>query len=70
MIKIFAHRGFIQNNIKQNTIASLKNAVKNNFNAVEFDIWFIDGELYLSPVSALAEDACVGFCCGFCCIAT
>jgi len=48
MVKVFAHRGFVQNNIKQNSIASLKNAVKNNFTAIEFDIWFFDGEFYLS----------------------
>jgi glycerophosphoryl diester phosphodiesterase len=48
MIKIFAHRGYVQNNIKENSIASLKNAVKNNFKAIEFDIWLDDGELYLS----------------------
>jgi len=48
MIKIFAHRGYVQNNIKENSIASLKNAIKNNFKAIEFDIWFEDGELYLS----------------------
>jgi len=48
MIKIFSHRGFIQNNIKQNTIASLKNAVKNNFKAIEIDIWYLNSELYLN----------------------
>ncbi|MBM3589885.1 MAG: hypothetical protein FJX30_00715 [Alphaproteobacteria bacterium] len=48
MIKIFAHRGFVQNNIKQNSIASLKNAFKNGFKAVEFDIWWQENQLFLS----------------------
>jgi len=44
MIKLFAHRGFADKNIKQNTIASLKNAVNKGFEAIEFDIWWIDNE--------------------------
>ena len=48
MIKIFAHRGYVQNNIKQNSIASLKNAIKNGFKAIEFDVWWIKNELLLS----------------------
>lgn len=48
MIKIFAHRGFAQNNIKQNSIASLKNAFKNGFKAIEFDIWWLENQLFLS----------------------
>jgi len=38
MIKLFAHRGFVENNMKQNSIASLKNAVAKGFKAIEFDI--------------------------------
>ena len=48
MIKIFAHRGFVQNNIKQNSIASLKNAFKNGFKAIEFDIWWLENQLFLN----------------------
>lgn len=53
MIKIFAHRGYlIQNNsqnlLPENSLASLKNAVNNNFSAIEFDIWFVDNQLILS----------------------
>lgn len=44
MIKLFAHRGFVENNMKQNSIASLKNAVAKGFKAIEFDIWWINGE--------------------------
>ena len=44
MIKLFAHRGFVENNMKQNSIASLKNAVAKGFKAIEFDIWWVDGE--------------------------
>lgn len=47
MTKIFAHRGFVGDNIPQNSIASLKNAYLNNFDGVEFDIWFFNGELIL-----------------------
>jgi glycerophosphoryl diester phosphodiesterase len=40
MIKLFAHRGFAINDIKQNSIESLELAYQNNFRAIEFDIWF------------------------------
>jgi glycerophosphoryl diester phosphodiesterase len=47
MIKLFAHRGLVENNMKQNSIASLKNAVAKGFKAVEFDIWWLDGEFFI-----------------------
>ena len=47
MIKLFAHRGFVENNMKQNSIASLKNAFLKGFKAVEFDIWWLDGEFFV-----------------------
>ena len=47
MIKLFAHRGFVENNMKQNSIASLKNAFEKGFKGVEFDIWWIDGEFFV-----------------------
>lgn len=47
MIKLFAHRGFITGNILQNSIASLKNAYDFGFKAIEFDIWFLQQELFL-----------------------
>jgi glycerophosphoryl diester phosphodiesterase len=47
MIKLFAHRGFVENNMKQNSIASLKNAVSKGFKAIEFDIWWVDGEFFI-----------------------
>jgi len=47
MVKIFAHRGFIENNIPQNSIESLKNAYLKGFRAIEFDIWFLNDQLIL-----------------------
>ena len=47
MIKLFAHRGFVLENAQQNSIESLKEAVKENFKAIEFDIWFLNGNLVL-----------------------
>ena len=47
MIKLFAHRGFVENNMKQNSIASLKNAFEKGFKGVEFDIWWLDGEFLI-----------------------
>jgi glycerophosphoryl diester phosphodiesterase len=47
MIKLFAHRGFVENNMKQNSIASLKNAVVKGFKAIEFDIWWVNGEFFI-----------------------
>lgn len=47
MIKLFAHRGFVVKNAQQNSIESLKEAVKENFKAIEFDIWFLNGKLVL-----------------------
>lgn len=47
MIKLFAHRGFVVENAQQNSIESLKEAVKENFKAIEFDIWFLNGNLVL-----------------------
>jgi len=47
MIKLFAHRGFVENNMKQNSVASLKNAVSKGFKAIEFDIWWMDGEFLI-----------------------
>lgn len=47
MTKIFAHRGFITEKVKENSIASLHEAHKNNFAGVEFDVWFVDNSLLL-----------------------
>lgn len=52
MIRLFAHRGFAkgssQGNILQNSIASLNQAHKSGFKAIEFDIWFLEEKLFLS----------------------
>jgi len=50
-IKIFSHRGFLENNseiIEQNSVKSLENALKNSFEAIEFDIWFLNNKFILS----------------------
>ena len=47
MIRLFAHRGFACGNILQNSIASLNEAKKNGFCNIEFDIWFLQGKLFL-----------------------
>ena len=47
MIRLFAHRGLAKEKILQNTIASLNQAHKKGFKAIEFDIWFLAGELFL-----------------------
>ncbi len=47
MVRLFAHRGLAKEKILQNTIASLNQAHKKGFKAIEFDIWFLEGELFL-----------------------
>ncbi len=57
MIKLFAHRGYINSNLLnnynskkeklENSIASLNNAVKNNFSAIEFDLWWFENRFLL-----------------------
>lgn len=48
MIKLFAHRGYHTRLIPQNSLKSIKNAFKNNFRAVEFDIWLFKNELLIN----------------------
>lgn len=48
MVKIFSHRGFIEEDIKENSIKSLHNAIKHGFKAIEFDIWFVHNSLVLN----------------------
>ncbi len=45
---LFAHRGFVDKNCPENSIASLKKAYELGFRAIEFDIWFIENNLCLS----------------------
>lgn len=47
---IFAHRGLVdeKNNIPENSLASLKNALDAGFMAIEFDIWFVNQQLIIS----------------------
>jgi len=47
MVKLFAHRGFVKDSQKENSIASLQEAVLQDFSAIEFDIWFIAEKLIL-----------------------
>lgn len=56
MVKIFAHRGYVINNAKENSIESLNEAVKNNFYGVEFDVWFVNNELYVCHDEPKEED--------------
>ncbi len=46
-MRLFAHRGFAKEKILQNTISSLNQAHKKRFKGIEFDIWFLEGELFL-----------------------
>ena len=48
MIKIFAHRGFVDGDIKENSFASLVSAYKNNFCGIEFDVWLVNSELVVN----------------------
>ena len=44
---IFAHRGLVTKNSPQNSISSLKAAYEGGFKGVEFDLWFVDGEILI-----------------------
>lgn len=45
---LYAHRGFHNLEIKENTLESLENAYKNQFTAIEFDIWLKNDGLIIS----------------------
>lgn len=47
MLRFFAHRGYHNQSIAQNSIASLKEAYELNFRAVEYDVWFLEGKIYV-----------------------
>ena len=40
MARLFAHRGFVTESHPENTVSSLKEAVDQGFDAIEFDLWF------------------------------
>ncbi|GDX36051.1 hypothetical protein LBMAG18_05620 [Alphaproteobacteria bacterium] len=66
MLKIFSHRGYLLLNnpkklLQENSIASLKNAVANGFNAIEFDIWHINNQLILSHDLPISIEDCPRF---------
>ncbi len=46
-IKFFSHRGLVAKSIKENTLDAFRNAYKNNFRAIEFDIWYLKNQLVL-----------------------
>ena len=48
MIKIFSHRGLVTASALENSLASLHAAYAAGFRAIEFDIWFLEGQLVLS----------------------
>lgn len=47
MIKLFAHRGFVDDNIAENSIAALHRAYDLRFLGIEFDLWFIDNKFVI-----------------------
>ncbi len=55
-INLFAHRGFWHEYNEQNTISSLKNAHENNFDGVEFDLWFCENRGLLLSHDEVKED--------------
>lgn len=48
MTKIFAHRGFVTPTAPENSLAALQSAYENKFFGLEFDVWFLDGELVVA----------------------
>jgi len=48
MTKIFAHRGFVTSQSQENSIASLREAHKENYPGVEFDVWSIENSLVIN----------------------
>jgi len=44
---IFAHRGLVTKNSPQNSIQSLQAAFDAGFRGIEFDLWFVDGEILI-----------------------
>ncbi|MDX2082974.1 MAG: glycerophosphodiester phosphodiesterase [Rickettsiales bacterium] len=47
MSKLFAHRGFREKSQLENSVASLQEAVANGFEAIEFDLWFLQEKIVL-----------------------
>ncbi len=56
MVRLFAHRGFTAELHPQNSVASLKEAVNNSFDAVEFDLWFMAHRLVLKHDRPLDDE--------------
>lgn len=46
-MRLFAHRGFVEENIAENSLPSLIKAHQLGFRAIEFDLWFFNEELLL-----------------------
>jgi glycerophosphoryl diester phosphodiesterase len=47
-LKIFAHRGLISKDIKENSLQAFNNAYKSGFKAIELDIWYLENQLILT----------------------
>ncbi len=62
MVKIFAHRGFVTKKAKENSLESLKAAHENKFIGVEFDVWFLDGDLFVHHDMPKENKNLVKFC--------
>ena len=46
-MRLFAHRGFVTESHPENSVTSLKEAVAQGFKAIEFDLWFVEGEILI-----------------------
>ena len=57
MTKLFAHRGFVTESHPENSVASLKEAVAQGFNAIEFDLWYAARRLVLKHDQPKEEEA-------------
>ena len=55
-MKIFAHRGYIDKNLQENSISSLNKAYNYGFDGVEIDLWFIDDKFYITHDQPEAEE--------------
>ena len=47
MLKIFSHRGFASKKNQQNKLESFEKAYQEGLRAIEFDIWYLEDQLFL-----------------------
>lgn len=53
--KNWSHRGYAQNEQEENTITAIALALQNNYKGVEIDLWFKNGQFYLSHDENFAD---------------